>query len=458
MNTRRLSFLSLGLLATTLPLIAHAATPPLVQGLARPLLLERLDGAHERSLRIFLGRALDRYVAVGWEGVNHAGEAEDPLAALQEVATTQSYTSESFWTTGIEEARRARKYYDTRWKRWRTEVTDQLLKTTAEQGDYTSPEILARDAMNLLPEESWPGSRAIPPLEKFRLGPGRPPAPVLTDPQMNQEGPPQAESRPNPGLDLGDEDFGPSPNEATRIPSEEAPEPAQEAFPDEPSGSYTVQNGEGMGHVARAFRELLKEAHPDKPFPDIWVPQEGGRIGLPHVLACANGKEPGDWGLWVGQVLKFPAIGQVWPLAEFIKDSGHCPQGALPSRIPSARDILRQKPPLGEDDPIEQSLAPGNSVRVRSGKTYSHYAIGVDRELRKRLRSDQIPSLYPPPGRHGLMNVLACWNTGEAENFRLRPGQILSVPTEGFLAVVKYLDGHEGSCPEEFRKPTESEE
>lgn len=477
MNSPRTLLTCIGLAALLAPL-GRAATPPAIRDQARKLLLERLEDAHQRSMRIFLDRALSRYVGVGWQQVNQAGDAVDPVDALAQVAQSQGFTPVPFWISGLREARKAADYYNSRWERWRGEVAGQLLGAAADQKDFFSPEEMARTAMEILPADSWPSAEAVPPSEKFLLPPGRPPAPILrSSPPSAATRPPVYGEDPFEGLSpLGDGDL-PSPGRrpaptpgGIAYSGESAPPPPGEELPGtpnpadpgapagepidsvKPSSTYTVLGGQGMGHVAGALARELAEAHPGQKFPDIWVPQEGGRIGLPHVIACYNDRRPEDWRLRVDQLVEFPPHDQIWPWTEYIRENQECPGTLLAASLePSAALTRSMAPPVEEEGP-PPSFEPGSFFRVRTGQTYSHFAIGVHRELRSQMRSDRIPPLYPPPGRHGLMNVLACWNSGDAQDFTLRQGQELQVPPDRFMEVKEFLDRSDGSCPEEFRR------
>ena len=211
----------------------------------------------------------------------------------------------------------------------------------------------------------------------------------------------------------------------------------------DPSGAYTVASGQGMGHVAQALLALIEEDSTVTRIPDLWVPPAGGRVGLPHVVACYNRRAPEDWSVNVGEVLALPPLQHVWTIIEHVKAQGTCPA-----------DIQRPEKKVAVAPPAEgmEDFEFGGGFKVELGRTYSHYGAAARHYLASFMPKDELPPLYPAPGRFGMLHLMACFNNGDSQDLDLRAGQILRVPPPIAIPdASRFLEQHGGACPPDFR-------
>lgn len=289
-----------------------------------------------------------------------------------------------------------------------------------------------------------PGGRMPPP------GAGMPPSGSGVPPLGGRMPPPGAgvppPTAPHPGFDVSGE-LPPLPP-GPAAPGEAAGEAPTAPASNEPSSLYTVKSGQGMGHVAQALRKALQESPSVTRIPEIWVPPKGGRIGLPHVIACYNRRPPHDWTVHVDQTLALPPLDVVWPMVEHIKAEGSCPeqhQVPAPDRGPERTFEL---------SPGYEDFETGAGYTVQSGYAYSHYGAAAQRELAAIMPAGTVPPLYPSPGDYGLLHLMACWNTGSSEEMVARADEVLFIPPPVAIAdALAFLRENEGACPEDFRSP-----
>jgi hypothetical protein len=240
--------------------------------------------------------------------------------------------------------------------------------------------------------------------------------------------------------------FAPDPAEPS-APAALPPVAAATALPSvtdvDPSGSYTVASGQGMGHVAQALLAKIEEDGTVGRVPELWVPPAGGLIGLPHVVACYNRREPDDWSVNVGEVMALPPLHQVWTIIEHVKDHDSCP---------SEIQVPHKKVAIAEPAEGMEDFEFGGGFRVQLGRTYSHYGASARHYLAKFMPKDELPPLYPAPGRYGMLHLMACFNSGDVEALDIRAGQLLHVPPPIAISDARrYLEEHSGACPPDFR-------
>lgn len=216
----------------------------------------------------------------------------------------------------------------------------------------------------------------------------------------------------------------------------------------DPSGSYTVAAGQGLGHVAQALLALIEADRTMGRIPELWVPLSGGRVGLPHVVACYNRGEPDDWSVDVGEVLALPPLQQVWTIIEHVKSEGSCPADIQVPR----KQVAFAEPALGLED-----FEFGGGFRVELGRTYSHYGAAARHYLARFMPEADIPPLYPAKGGYGMLHLMACFNSGDSQALDIRAGQLLRVPPPVAIAdAARFLEEQGGACPPDFRPPGSS--
>lgn len=237
---------------------------------------------------------------------------------------------------------------------------------------------------------------------------------------------------------------GAPPPVAERVAEPAAPLAALPSVSDmDPSGSYTVASGQGMGHVAQALLAMIEEDENVGRIPALWVPPAGGRVGLPHVVACYNRREPDDWSVNVGEVLALPPLHQVWTIIEHVKSEGSCPADVQVPR----KQVALAEPAEGMED-----FEFGGGFRVEMGRTYSHYGANARHYLAKFMPKEELPPLYPAEGRYGMLHLMACFNSGDSQALDLRAGQLLRVPPPISIGnALGYLEDNDGACPPDFR-------